>query len=125
MRDSQQDLPPSVHPYNEPVSMTIHVARGQGLDYALKNFPGVRVEYITPTSSEVAREGDPVHDPYADLDFRAGDRYISAMGDVWLCDEVGQVHPEGWRTPDCTWTGGDMREQEATSRSWWPLRKIA
>lgn len=61
-------------------------------------------------------------DPYDNLVFRAGDRFIDAGGAIWVCDDDGEVYPEGSR--HSRWTVREMRECDAADRSWWPLRKI-
>jgi hypothetical protein len=43
------DLPPTVWPWNEPATLRLEAARGTGLDYCKKNFPGIPVEVVGPT----------------------------------------------------------------------------
>lgn len=61
-------------------------------------------------------------DPYAGLDFRAGDRFRDADGFVWLSDADGEVHPEDLKA--FRWTVQGLRAAKAAERVWWPLRKI-
>ena len=63
-------------------------------------------------------------DPYKDLYFKEGDRFIANDGGLWVCPRDGAVRTVKYACRSWEWTVESMRKGRAVERPWWPLRKV-